>query len=70
MKTNTLNGASLRSAAIAEAKRSGYATVILVRGTSAATDMARRFEPDGSYSEGKVGSYRYCPNFNGSELHS
>jgi len=56
--SNELRGAALTAAARAEAKHSGYATVV-----NRGNKVARRYEPDGSYSDGKIGSYGFCVNF-------
>ena len=58
--SNELRGAALAAAAKAEAKYSGYATVI-----NRGNKVARRYEPDGSWSDGPLGRYRYCVNFYG-----
>ena len=54
-----LTGAALRNAAIKEAQSTGYAVVIRL---DIAT--ARRFETTGAWSDGAIGTYRSCPNFN------
>ena len=55
--TKPLTGAALLNAARAKASKTGYAVVIEYNG------KARRIEPDGSWSEGAIGGFRYCVNF-------